>query len=474
MDFLSKGRNGEARVAMTALAKAKPRDAQTWICAAWVEHESGNIAGMREAIERATRLNAQPVLLDILHATAARAEGDMDEAIARARRAADAGPGPNRHLALTILGDALFLADRMDELAAVLDATPELRQEPRGQLLLSRVLRKAGRKDEAEQVLRALFESNAPPRLRRTAGSALAKLLDSAGRYQEAFEAAKRMHATTGAPFDTYGMVSELEQTAQMAARGAFRGMRRAAGPIPPTALLCALPRSGTTLIEQMLDRHPGIRGLGESPATHEMARIFTSLGGWPSGVLAASPADLARIRDLYLARTRTAHAIPPEAMTLDKSVQVWRRLPAVAAALPGARLLRLRRDPRDVAISLFMQPFDAATMGWNSSLADIKRVIQAERTHVPAIAQALELQMLDLRYEAFVADTRGHLQRTLEFLGLPWHEECLAPEGSKRVAITLSTEQVRRPVNAESVGRWRNYAQHFDASWETLDPFSS
>lgn len=478
MALLGRGRAAEARRELAALARQSPKDAATWVCAAWVEHDARDVPAMRAAIERAAKFRAPAVILDILRATAANAAGDMDDAIACATRASTADDIPNRLLACAILGESLFLAHRMDELAAMLATQDAFRADPRGQLLQARVHRAQGRPDDAVAAFRGVFESNASTRVRRFAGAELAKHLDSIGRYAEAFAAAKAMHAATGSPYDTGGLVAEVEATAQLAARGAFKDMRRADGPIPPTALIASLPRSGTTLVEQMLDRHPAVVGIGESPGVHALASAFTSLGGWPAGVLAATQADLQRLRDGYLALVRAgsdsqrasgALLIPRSTMTFDKSLQTWRRLPAVAAALPGARLIRLRRDPRDSAISLFLSPMDPRTLGWNASLADIKRVIAVERRTTPGIAEALKLSLIDIRYEDLVSDPRGHLERVLAFLGLAWHEACLAPEGNARIAITLSNEQVRRPLNSDSIGRWKHYAEHFDASWDSL-----
>lgn len=470
MALLERGDRAGARQALNALLAARPRDAQAWVAAAWVEHAAGNFPAMRNAADQAGKFGAPNGLCELFRAVAANGVGQVHQAIEHAERASRTAPDSHRLLADTVLAESLFYAHRTEDLAKLLASKPALRDDPRGQLMQARVHRQQGRPAEAEAAYRAVTTGKGNPRTVRIAGFELARLLDSQKRYAEAFEAARAVHAATGRPFDTTQLVREVEATAALAARGAFAGMRRAPGPLPPTALICALPRSGTSLIEQMLDRHPGIAGIGELPAVEWMGGCAASLGGWPQGVLMTTVEQLTQLRDGYLAQARLPRGIPAETMTFDKSLQTWHRLPIVAAAMPDARLIRLRRDPRDMAVSLFLSNMHAGTMGWHASLADIKRVIEAERRHLPAIAAALGVHLLDLRYEDFVADTRGHLERSLAFLGLPWHEECLAPEANARVMMTLSHEQVRRPVNTESIGRWQNYAEHFDASWEALD----
>ncbi len=469
MDLLGRGRRADARRELAALLRARPRDPGAWICAAWIEHDARNAPAMREAVERAARFGARGSVLDLLRAVLANATGDMEHAVAHARRAAEGCTGGDRLLALAVLAESLAFAGRDAELGDLLAGEEALRNDPRGQLLAARLDRRRGDMAAAEAGFRAVLAGTGATRVRQMAGAELARVLDAAGRYDEAFAAAQAMHAATGQPFDTGGLIAEIDACVALAVRGAFRGMPRADGPIPPTALIAALPRTGTTLLEQMLDRHPGAHGIGESTAVHAVTQALISLGGWPQGALLAAPADRNRMRDLYLQIAREGGRLAPTVCTIDKSVQTWRRLPAVAAALPGAKVIRLVRDPRDTAISLFLSPMDPRTLGWSASLDDIRRVIAAERRSVPVLVDALGLDALRLEYEGLLREPRAHMERVLQFLGLPWHSECLAPEGSTRVAVTLSQEQVRRPLNADSVGRWRNYAAHFDARWEEL-----
>ncbi len=519
MALVERGRVPEARAQLKLLVSQRPKEYHTWVCAAWVEQASSSFPAMRAAADRAAKAGAPAAQVELLRAMAATGLGQMAEAVAHAERASRASQGPARLQADAVLAEALHFAHRTDELAALLERSPDLLADPRGQLMLSRVQRKRGQMEDAERTMRALFQNEGQPRIRRMVGFELAKLLDSTQRYDEAFAAAKATHEATGRPYDTRGLVRELEASVAMAQRGQFRALAdraRAAreparslegtsptaapgiapssgtalppgiahstgtaqssgtaqppGALPPTALICALPRSGTTLLEQMLDRHSMVQGLGEPPYVEAMAAAFTHFGGWPEGVLHASPEDCARIGQEYVRSARSMHTLAASTMTLDKTLHTWRRLPAVAAALPSAKLLRLRRDPRDAAVSLFLSPMHSQLLGWNASLDDIKQVFQAERACVPILAEALGVDLLDMRYEDFVREPKAHLERTLAFLGLPWEEQCLAPEGNPRVVMTLSHEQVRRPLNMESVARWKKYEKFFDSSWEALN----
>ncbi|MFO0000725.1 MAG: sulfotransferase, partial [bacterium] len=123
--------------------------------------------------------------------------------------------------------------------------------------------------------------------------------------------------------------------------------------------------------------------------------------------------------------------------------------LPAVACFLPGAVCLHVEREPRDMAISMFLSFFNPRWYGWMSSLDSIRRVIDAERSIVRPALSCLGIPHESFAYEALVADPAGHATRCLARLGLPMHGAVLAPEGNRRAVHTLSHEQVRRPINA-------------------------
>ena len=136
---------------------------------------------------------------------------------------------------------------------------------------------------------------------------------------------------------------------------------------------------------------------------------------------------------------------------------------------LPGTVCLHMARDPRDAAISTFLSYFHPVNDGWTASLASLRRVAEAERAILPRALELLDLPHEALVYEDFVADPAAHAARCLARMGLATDPRVLAPERNERAVFTLSHEQVRRPINASSIGRWRNYAFAFDGSWDAL-----
>ena len=368
--------------------------------------------------------------------------------------------------ACAALADLYHFTQRHDDLRRLLAQDRPWTRTPRGQLFAARLLA-ASDPTQAVSLLQALADSApAGGGLRRIAGFDAVKLLDRSGRYREAFDLAARLHAQSPA-FDLDGFLASLQLQKRLLSKGRGWCLPRTEA-VDGAAFVVGMPRSGTTLVEQMLDCHPEVAGIGEHEGIGDLAGALVSAGVWPYRLNHLPCAAASAMRAEYT-RTARRHAASDARWTLDKSLSTWRFLPALAAILPGAVSLRVMRDARDMAISSFLSFFDPLAFGWTASLVAIRRVIEAERALVPMALQTLELPHETIIYEDLVADPRGVMQRCLTRLGLPMDDRVLAPERSVRTAMTLSHEQVRRPVNDASIGRWRHYAFAFDSAWDAL-----
>jgi len=312
--------------------------------------------------------------------------------------------------------------------------------DPRIALARAR-LREREDPDASLRELLAIEASSARiPVLRRVAGFDAVGLLDRLGRYREAFDLATRLYA-------------ELTPRAD---------------PVEGVAPVVGLPRSGTTLLEQMLDRDPEISGIGEYEGSDRIVGDLLSICAWPRRTASLARDAAQRVQARYVDGARSI-ARPGARVTFDKTLRAWRYLPAVAAVLPGATCLSVARDPRDAAISTFLSYFHPITDGWTASLASIRRVHESERALVPRALEVLGISHERLVYERFVDAPRVHVERVLARLGLAMDDAVLAPEANRRAVFTLSHGQVRKPINRSSIGRWQNYAFAFDGSWDAL-----
>jgi len=368
------------------------------------------------------------------------------------------------------LAEVLWFAHRHDALRARIAAGGAWLADPRAALAVARV-RGQDDPEGALADLLAIVARERNPVIRRVAGFDAVGILDKAGRFREAFDLATRLHADTTPPFDLEGHLAQVrDQLAPLerCAASGERWMTPRTDPVEGVALVVGLPRSGTTLLEQMLDRHPAIGGIGEYEGIDRIGGDLVAMGRWPRGLALAPREALAGVQQRYLDGARRLRR-PDAAWSFDKTLRAWRWLPAVAAVLPGARCFHVARDPRDMAISIFLSYFHPMTDGWTASLASIRRVVEAERAILPRALEVLGLAHEKVVYENLVADPRGHGERALALLGLPMDERILAPEANTRAVFTLSHAQVRKPIHRGSIGRWSNYAFAFDGSWDAM-----
>jgi len=391
--------------------------------------------------------------------------GRSDAAIERLTPLAR-GDGPLAVDAALALAEALHRTARHDELKALIDAGGAWVRDERAILYAARTL---GQRDPAAAIvlLERFARGGGPAWLRRFAGFDAVRMLDAAGRFREAFDLATHLHASTGAPFDVAGLERDIERQRALLANGAAWCPPRAPR-LANHSLVVSLPRSGTTLLEQMLDRHPQVTGIGEYDGMPNLGDDIVSTGLWPDRLDALDPMQAAAFQRRYVQGARTLLR-PGTTHAFDKMLVTWQWLPAVASVLPGSVGLHMARDPRDMAVSLYLSNFHPIGMGWTRSLEGIRRVIAAERSLLPKALETLGIPHETVVYENLVASPAATVERCLARMGLPMHPAVLEPERNTRTVHTLSHDQVRRPINAGSIGRWKNYAWAFDESWQPL-----
>lgn len=219
---------------------------------------------------------------------------------------------------------------------------------------------------------------------------------------------------------------------------------------------IVGMPRSGTTLCEQILAAHSRIRAAGERVDIVRIGQeLAVAVGDAYPDCLAALTPDRARAAAAdYLA----AREIRDGAIGTDKAPTNFRHLGLIAAMFPGARIVYCRRDPMDVGFSCFEQNFGEA-YSWCWDLAEIGDYYACHERLMRHWRAVLPVPILDWPYAAVVEDFEPWVRRLLEFCGLDWEPACLDFAAVDRRVATASTEQVRQPLYATSVGKWRRYA---------------
>ena len=226
-------------------------------------------------------------------------------------------------------------------------------------------------------------------------------------------------------------------------------------------------PRSGTTLLEQLLDAHPALASFDEQPFLQHVVRRLDLEGvDVATAIGALTPEQAMATRAAYFAEVAGVVADAGQRRAVDKNPLNMVRLPLLQNLFPRSRVILAVRHPCDVVLSCYMQNFRAPAFALTfETLESTARMYDRVFAHWYAAAERLQLPVLTWKYEDLVADTEGRARVLFEFLQLPWQDSLLAftERAKDKGAIkTPSYQQVVEPVNARSIGRWHAYQRHF------------
>jgi tetratricopeptide (TPR) repeat protein len=214
------------------------------------------------------------------------------------------------------------------------------------------------------------------------------------------------------------------------------------------------MPRSGTTLIEQILASHPMVFGAGELRTLHGLSE---GIAGFPASVASLSDAELKVIGEAYLARVGLLAA--GKRHVVDKMPSNFQLCGLIRLVLPEAKIIHSRRDPVDTCLSCYTKLFagEQAFTYDQTELGRFHRSYSALMAHWRSVLPASHF--LEVDYEQVVDDLTGEARRMLDFLKLPWDERVLKFHETERPVRTASVNQVREPIYRTSAGRWRKHA---------------
>ncbi len=307
----------------------------------------------------------------------------------------------------------------------------------------------------------ALLERRLPLRNEISVRYALGKYCDDVGRYADAFGHYQKANELTKRYASRYDR-SKFEQRVDRViacfdAAFVARAARHASATELPVFVV-GMPRSGTSLVEQILASHPAVVGAGELNFWDAAFRDFKDADRLDGAQLEERLAScVPGVAGSYLG------LLPPLTATVLRMVD---KMPAnflyaglIHAIFPKARIIHMQRHPLDTCLSIYFQNFFGMS-AYANDLGDLAhyygqylRITEHWRTLLPQTA------LLEVPYEALITDQEGWTRRLLDFLGLPWDPACLEFQQTERVVITASKWQVRQKIHAASAGRWRHYA---------------
>ena len=448
--YRSAGRLPEARAALEAAVAIDPRFAAAHYNLGNALHDLGERSAAERHYLRAVEIH--PSYAEALAALASIAEAShrLPDALARAQQTLRLSPGNHR-----------------------------------ARLVYARVLMRDGKPAEAAQQLSALLEDPTLSDVNRTlAHGRLGDACDALGDYDAAYR--------------EYSAANEIEHRQHAAAFARDRGAISPAmarrlrslvaetdaslwrhGPArdePPPVFLVGFPRSGTTLLEQILASHPDVCTLQERAVLADTCEGLLKPDARAADWAALTTGDVAALQAAYV--ERAAQGVMAEErrpMLVDKLPLNAILLPAIARIFPEARVILALRDPRDTVTSCFQQRF-----GMNDAMYQLLRLdttadfYDGVMSLVRESRARLPLRVHEIRYEDLIGDFDATIGGLLSFLGLPWRDEvrAYADTARRRSVQTPSASQVVQPLYRGSLGKWRHYRRHLEPVLPVLEPW--
>jgi tetratricopeptide (TPR) repeat protein len=285
---------------------------------------------------------------------------------------------------------------------------------------------------------------------------ALGKALEDRGEYAESWRFYERGNALRRAESRYCPEIAETNTRRLIDVfTGQFFAGRGGAGvPDCDPIFIVGLPRSGSTLVEQILASHSQVEGTHELP---EIPRMVLEMRDYPGVLAEFAPADFRQLGELYLTETRAYRKAGSKPFFIDKMPNNFRHIGLIRLILPNARIIDARREPMACCFSNLKQLF-AGGQEFTSGVHDIARYYRTYLDLMRHWDAVLPGRVLRVFYEDVVEDLEGSVRRILEFCGLEFEPACVEFYKAQRSVRTASSEQVRQPIFREALFQWRNY----------------
>lgn len=331
-------------------------------------------------------------------------------------------------------------------------------------LVLMRINRLEGAPTEIKRLTRLATDLRQPTTNRVQAGFVLGDLADRSGDPDTAFghyasvNKLYREHRTrNGQVFDREALQSQVEVAGARIPEYVNNTGAWGHSTDQPVFVV-GMPRSGTTLVEQICASHSQVFGAGELWSIRTIDAALTVHNGLQTPLKDWDAGHARMLADRHAAQLerlgRGARRV------IDKAPLNLLRLGLISALFPNARVIWCRRDPRDIVVSNHTLFFDHGNLA-STDLADAAFEVGQVQRLGDRWAHGLPLPILQVSYEDLVADLEINVRRIIDFLGLPWEPTCLDFKNAPRHVSTPSSWQVRQPIYSSSVGRWRRYEKH-------------
>jgi tetratricopeptide (TPR) repeat protein len=391
--------------------------------------------------------------------------------------------------ALTLL-TAIEVSERMNRLDQAQSLIAQLESAPHSAaidadllIIRARLAQRSGDYPTAEKLYNQSLLANDDPALKHMELFPLAQTLDAQGRYLEAALRLREAHASQLEYLRRVAPVLTLSGAPPMMItregcdpEDVAAWQDDAPGVEDSPVFIVAFPRSGTTLLELVLDAHPALQSMDEQPFIQDALDDIRALSiDYPRKLASLSRSALAELRANYWRRVSSKIELRPGARLVDKNPLNILRLPVIRRLFPHSPILFAVRHPCDVILSCYMQHFRAPEFALLcNSAPSIARGYRLTVDFWFNQSAILQPKTLEVRYETLVANFEPEVRAIMQFLELPWDERVLRPGDrakEKGYISTPSYSQVIRPVTTQSVNRWHHYAEQLASVIPIVQP---
>jgi tetratricopeptide (TPR) repeat protein len=465
------GRAGEAEARLTALVRVAPNFGPAHARLGRLSLAQGAVPLAVSHLARWAAAEPDNPAAHVELGLARMPQGDLDGALAAFDRALALDPDNERAAA-----SKAAALDRKGEFAAAYGAIQGPIEGgtagPEAAAAFAAMAHRVGREAEALALAeRLLAAGDLAPEARSLLHFRAGALCDRKGDYGAAFAHYRAGNDLGRGEFDRAAHAARIDALIEAFGADRMGRLPRASHRFRFPVFIVGMPRSGTTLVEQIIASHPAAFGAGERGEIAGLAE------GLPArlGAAASYPACVADLdRDTLDRMAASYHdalraGAPPEVERItDKMPHNFLHLGLIALLFPAGRIIHTVRDARDCCLSCYFQPF-VGHHPYAQDLGDLGAYYREYRRLMAHWTGVLDIPVLEVRYEDLVAEPEAHSRRMIDFLGLPWDDACLRFHESGRAVATSSYDQVRRPVYKASAGRWRHYEAHLGPLLEAL-----
>ncbi|GMQ89076.1 MAG: tetratricopeptide repeat protein [Gammaproteobacteria bacterium] len=302
----------------------------------------------------------------------------------------------------------------------------------------------------------------------------LGNLYDKQGDFDRAFRYIKRGNELNSPGFDREHHLEGIEVLEALYTEASITTLPVSGSDSNQPIFIIGMPRSGTTLVEQILASHSQVFGAGELKYIQnycfELHNMQIDGKAFPFCLTDVSPEELLRISKDYQGHLDRLSGGAPR--VTDKIPSNHLNLGLIYQLFPRAKVIHTLRDPMDTCVSCYCQFFSGAYQ-YTYDLDDLGFYYRLYERLMRLWKKVLPLAILDVRYEDLVCDQENMTQKILDFCELPWEQACLEFYKTDRAVATASTDQVRQPMNRDAIGKWRRFEPHVKALAEALAKYS-